>query len=76
MTGTSCLRAVVGAVLLFPPCAVSAQVIAINAGRVVDPETGTAAANQVILVEGPTIKAVGAGLLEEGVAEPTDTSAG
>lgn len=35
------------------------QVTAIRAGRVIDPETGTAAANQVILVEGTLIKEVG-----------------
>ncbi|HEV2864000.1 MAG TPA: amidohydrolase family protein [Pyrinomonadaceae bacterium] len=39
-----------------------AQVTAIKAGRVIDPETGQAAANQVIIVEGKKIKAVGAGL--------------
>ena len=38
------------------------QVTAIKAGRLVDPETGQAAQNQVILVEGKKIKAVGAGL--------------
>jgi len=37
-----------------------AQVTAIRAGRVVDPETGTVAANQIILVEGTDIKSVGA----------------
>jgi imidazolonepropionase-like amidohydrolase len=35
---------------------------AIKAGRLIDPETGTAAVNQVILVEGEKIKAVGANL--------------
>ena len=38
---------------------VSAEVTAIRAGRLVDPETGRAAANQVILVEGEKIVAVG-----------------
>jgi imidazolonepropionase-like amidohydrolase len=37
----------------------SAQVTAIKAGRLVDPATGSARANQVILVEGSRIKAVG-----------------
>lgn len=37
-----------------------AEVTAIRAGRVVDPETGRIAANQIILVEGRDIKAVGA----------------
>ena len=38
---------------------ISAQVTAIRAGKVVDPATGTAAASQVILVEGQNIKAIG-----------------
>jgi imidazolonepropionase-like amidohydrolase len=37
-----------------------AQVTAIRAGRVVDPATGTVATNQIILVEGQDIKAIGA----------------
>ena len=41
----------------------SAQSItAIKAGRLIDPETGSAAANQIILIEGEKIKAVGSGL--------------
>jgi imidazolonepropionase-like amidohydrolase len=36
-----------------------APTTAIKAGRLIDPETGTAAANQVILIEGEKIKAVG-----------------
>jgi imidazolonepropionase-like amidohydrolase len=39
-----------------------AQTIAIQAGRLVDPATGTASGDQVILVEGGLIQAVGAGL--------------
>ncbi len=35
------------------------QLIAIKAGKVVDPETGKTAANQVILVEGKKIKEIG-----------------
>ena len=37
-------------------------VVAIKAGRLIDPETGTAATGQVILIEGEKIKAVGANL--------------
>ena len=37
-------------------------VVAIKAGRLIDPETGTAAANQIIIVEGEKIKAVGSDL--------------
>jgi imidazolonepropionase-like amidohydrolase len=42
--------------------AAGAQVTAIRAGRVVDPETGAVLTNQIILVEGQDIKAIGAGL--------------
>lgn len=34
-------------------------VTAIKAGRLIDPDTGTASANQVILIEGEKIKTVG-----------------
>ena len=40
----------------------SAQITAIKAGKLVDPENGTTAVNQIILVEGKKIKAVGSGL--------------
>ena len=49
--------------------ALFAQVTAIRAGRVVDPESGTAAAGQVILVENGRIQQIGAG-----VAIPAGTS--
>lgn len=39
-----------------------AQVTAIKAGRLVDPATATTSVNQVILIEGRKIKAIGAGL--------------
>ena len=42
------------------PQAQTTAIAAIKAGRLVDPETGTIAVNQVILVEGERIKAVGA----------------
>src|SRR5215468_1748468 len=37
----------------------AAPVTVIKAGRLIDPETGTAATNQLIIVEGEKIKAVG-----------------
>ena len=37
-------------------------ITAIKAGRLIDPETGTAATDQVIIIEGEKIKAVGANL--------------
>ena len=39
-----------------------APITAIKAGRLIDPETGAAATNQVILIEGEKIKAVGPNL--------------
>ncbi|HEX9422394.1 MAG TPA: amidohydrolase family protein [Pyrinomonadaceae bacterium] len=39
-----------------------AQVTAIKAGKLVDPDSGTTTINQIIIVEGTKIKAVGAGL--------------
>jgi imidazolonepropionase-like amidohydrolase len=57
----SLLRAVrLGAVAAALAAPASAQITAIRAGRLVDPETGTAAANQVILVENGKFTAVGA----------------
>ena len=61
-TGVSCLLLVV---LLVGVAALQAQpapITAIKAGRLIDPETGTAATNQVILIEGEKIKAVGPNL--------------
>src|SRR3712207_4905380 len=52
----------------------SAQVTVIRAGRLVDPETATASADQVIVVEGGRIKAVGRGLQVPPGAEVIDLS--
>lgn len=41
------------------PSPAPAQVVAIKAGKVLDPETGKTAANQVILVEGTRIRDIG-----------------
>ncbi|MFY9557977.1 MAG: amidohydrolase family protein [Blastocatellia bacterium] len=52
----------------FLPCTAAAQqsqtsrITAIKAGRLIDPETGKAADNQVILIEGEKIKGVGQNL--------------
>ena len=51
-----------------------AQVTAIKAGRLIDPETGTAAANQVILVENGKFTAVGANIAIPAGAEVLDLS--
>lgn len=51
-----------------------AQVTAIKAGRVIDPETGTAATNQVILVEKGIITAIGSDVAVPGGAQVIDLS--
>src|SRR6266404_2496338 len=51
-----------------------AQVIAIRAGHLVDPETGTAAANQVLLVEGGKFTAIGSNVAIPRGAEVIDLS--
>lgn len=55
-------RAIRFILLLLLPVVGHAQVSAIKAGKLVNPETGTTSTNQVILVEGGKIKAVGPGL--------------
>jgi imidazolonepropionase-like amidohydrolase len=52
----------------------SAQVIAIRAGHLIDPETGTAAANQVILVDSGKFSSVGANTTIPPGAEVIDLS--
>ena len=53
-------------ILVFVAVSATAQtgapIIAIKAGRLIDPETGTATNNQIILIEGERIKAVGGNL--------------
>ena len=50
------------------------KVVAVRAGRLVDPESGTVVTNQVILVEGERIRRVGAGLPIPAGAEIIDLS--
>ncbi|HLE69958.1 MAG TPA: amidohydrolase family protein, partial [Vicinamibacteria bacterium] len=56
------------------PLSLSAQTTAIRAGRLIDPGTGTAETNQVILVEGEKIQAVGADVRIPAGAEVIDLS--
>jgi imidazolonepropionase-like amidohydrolase len=56
------LSAVLASVALAQQQSQPARVTAIKAGRLIDPETGTASANVVILVEGEKIKDVGPNL--------------
>jgi imidazolonepropionase-like amidohydrolase len=59
--------------VLFPAVA-AAQITAIRAGRLIDPDAGTAGANQVILVENGRITAVGANVAIPQGAEVIDLS--
>jgi imidazolonepropionase-like amidohydrolase len=65
----------VAALQLFAATVAAAQVTAIRAGRLLDPETGTVAANQVILVENGKFTAVGANVAIPAGAEVIDLSA-
>jgi len=62
------------AALMLAAVPASAQVTAIRAGRLVDPEAGTVATNQVILIEGGKFTAIGAGLAIPKGAEIIDLS--
>src|SRR5881394_3774162 len=53
------MRAHALALVLLLSAAADAQVTAIRAGRLVDPDAGTVATNQIILVDSGRIKAVG-----------------
>lgn len=61
-------------VLVVQTVAASAQVTAIRAGRVVDPDAGTAAENQVILIEQGKITAIGGNVAIPAGAEVIDLS--
>jgi imidazolonepropionase-like amidohydrolase len=56
------------------PPAQSRKSVAIRAGRLIDPDTGTAAANQIILVEGERVTAIGPNLTIPQGAEVVDLS--
>ena len=60
--------------LLLATTAASAQVTAIKAGRLVDPEAGTVSTNQVILIEAGKFTAIGTGLAIPRGAEVIDLS--
>jgi imidazolonepropionase-like amidohydrolase len=61
-------------VLMAAPALVSAQVTAIRAGHLVDPETGAATANQVILIENGKFTAIGGAVQIPAGAEVVDLS--
>jgi imidazolonepropionase-like amidohydrolase len=73
----SCMAAVMTVGVLaqrMQPAAGPLKVTAIKAGRLIDPETGTAATNQIILVEGERIKEVGPNVTIPPGAEVIDLS--
>jgi imidazolonepropionase-like amidohydrolase len=57
-----------------PPPAAPGKITAVRAGRLVDPETGTAATNQIILIEGERIREVGPAVKIPPGAEVIDLS--
>lgn len=59
--------------LLFP-CSAQSQITAIRAGRLVDPESGTVASNQVILIEKGKFTSIGPNLPIPRGAEVIDLS--
>ena len=67
--------AIVVALHLFAGAVAPAQVIAIKAGRLVDPETGTATSNQILLVEKGKFTAIGSNVAIPAGAEVIDLSA-
>src|SRR5215467_2234394 len=75
-TGTFCLLllALIASAIAAQSPAQPAAITAIKAGRLIDPETGTATANQVIIIEGEKIKAVGAELAVPAGATVIDLS--
>ena len=60
--------------LLIAPVLLDAQVIAIRAGHLIDPETGTSSANQIILVENGKFSSIGANAAVPQAAEAIDLS--
>jgi len=54
------IRTLLGAIAILAAAPLSAQVTAIRAGRLVDPDAGTIATNQVILIENGRFTAIGA----------------
>ena len=68
------MKTLLASLLLLIAAPLYAQVVAIRAGTVIDPAHGTSAKDQVILVEGGKIKAMGAGLAIPAGAEVIDLS--
>ncbi len=67
-------RASFVAAVVFLPHILSAQVTALRVGHLVDPEAGTVAANQILLIQDGKFTAVGAGVAVPAGAEVIDLS--
>jgi len=63
-----------GSLLLLTSVVINAQIIAIKAGKLVHPESGKVETNQIILVEGQKIKAIGANVVIPKDAKVIDLS--
>jgi imidazolonepropionase-like amidohydrolase len=74
MTRHSMMCAAVALLLVSSPLGAATQITVLKAGKLIDPETGTTATNQVIIVEDSTIKAVGQGLSTPAGATVIDLS--
>jgi imidazolonepropionase-like amidohydrolase len=57
------------------PAPAAPPITALRAGRLIDPDTGTATPNQVIIVEGTRIRNIGANLAIPSGAQVIDLSA-
>ncbi len=63
------------ALFLFLVCQLTyGQTVAIRAGHLIDPATGTVSTNQTILIEGSKIKAVGPNVKTAGADQVVDLS--
>jgi imidazolonepropionase-like amidohydrolase len=68
------MKTLLTSILLLIAAPLYAQVVALRAGTVIDPARGVSAKDQVILVEGGKIKAMGAGLAIPAGAQVIDLS--
>jgi imidazolonepropionase-like amidohydrolase len=68
------MRSIVVAICLLLTSAANAQVTAIRAGRLVDPDAGTVATNQIVLVENGRFTAIGSNVAIPAGAQVIDLS--
>src|ERR1700737_5537579 len=68
------MKSLFALLVLFLAAPLSAQVVAIRAGAVIDPAHGASAKDQVILIENGKIKSIGSGLAIPAGAQVIDLS--